>query len=93
MYQEATDKFLTIMLTDGAISNAHQSAQIVGQLIEQGNEFVLFEYGGGWYREGDEDQPLTEFGQYIKDKGAEVFPISSINDLFKITLGKAREMY
>ncbi len=91
MYRESTDKFLTIMLSDGEITNWQQAASIVGGIIKQGNEFVLIEYGGGHY--GDGEGRLTEFGRVVKSMGGDVHTISNINDLFKITLKKTRGMY
>ncbi len=95
MYDEASDKFLTIMLTDGAISNAEEAAGVVGQIIKNGNEFVLIEYqpAFGMFGRENESQGLTSFGNYVQQLGGEVHPISKIEDLFKITLSKARGMY
>jgi hypothetical protein len=89
MYNTSSDKFLTIMLTDGAISNAEEASKVVNDIMKAGNDFVLIEYLPGYVGKG----ASSDFGNFVRKSGGEVYTIGDFKDLFTITLNKTRGMY
>jgi len=82
VYQNAKDKFIAIMVTDGDISNSDQIVAEVNQMKRQGHEFSLIQVG---YE--------SDFSRKMKQAGADVNCITDISDLEKLVLDRTKEVY
>jgi hypothetical protein len=81
-YTSKHDNFLALMVTDGDIHNPEEAKYVCKKLIEDGNDFVIFQI-----------RFRSEFAEYMRRNGAAVVNVDKPEDLVGLILRKVGERY
>ncbi|MBI2564476.1 VWA domain-containing protein [Candidatus Woesearchaeota archaeon] len=79
--QGNNNRFLTILISDGEISNT-DAPETIKKVVDAGNDVVQFSIQGS-----------TDFSKKIKNYGAEIVQVNKPEDLAGIVLEKVKERY